>query len=443
MKKLNRTQQAAALPAEGPCIVLAGPGTGKTRTLIERIKNTVNRYKVNPENLLILTFSRKAADEIRERLVREGDKTMSAVFSGTFHSFSLRLLMENSGLYLGQKGMKKFPGVLDREKEEVEMRRIFMTRCASFRGMPCDTALKLMRISRALPAGIQNRLDRSGLSAELDSLKKEYASYKAEHCLIDYDDMTEHAIALLESYPGTAVRVRKQCRFIFVDEFQDTSAGDFRLLTLIGGREGNIFMVGDDYQSIYRFRGARVEYIINARKFFPGAGTHKLTVNYRSNSEIVRMSNSFISRNRVRSKKVIISARGGGGAIRFHCAADAGDEAGIIGRVLNEKRDNLSCAVLYRNNYQGETILRLLPGADLKASLLTMHGSKGLEFDTVIIAGVADSIIPDRETHIEDERRLFYVALTRAKSELHIIYRKNTRGELPRFVRECGYKGGR
>ncbi len=199
-------------------------------------------------------------------------------------------------------------------------------------------------------------------------------------------------------------------------------------------------MVGDDYQSIYRFRGAKVEYLVNVKKFFPDAYIHRLTINYRSHSEIVAVSNRFIRHNTFRSKKNIISANGKGGSVRFHRAKNFQDETAIISAIMNNSK-TFAYAVLYRNNYQGDGLRRHITTDVKDVSFLTMHASKGLEFDAVIISGVKESIIPDRDTDIEDERRLFYVALTRARKELHIIYETDDKGDIPRFAAECGYTG--
>jgi len=180
---------------------------------------------------------------------------------------------------------------------------------------------------------------------------------------------------------------------------------------------------------------------VNARRFFPGANIHKLTVNYRSYKEIVHVSNLFIRHNSFRSKKKIVSANGKGGRVLFHHAKNFIDEADIVSRIVNAGDESCTCAVLYRNNYQGDRLRRLISCVGDYPSLLTMHASKGLEFDCVIISGVDDNLIPDMDTDIEDERRLFYVALTRARREMHIIYETDNKGKIPRFIAECGYKG--
>lgn len=441
MNDFNKEQQAAAGPAKGVHLVIAGPGTGKTRTMIERINNTVNEFGLEPENLLILTFSRKAAEEIRERLFVSSGRDFSESFAGTFHSFCLRMLMENSTLYTAFSGMSAFPGVIDRDQEDLIRHELFMAAPERFIGIPYDAVIKIMNRRKPFPAKTAARIAGSGLLAEIEKFRNEYRQYKLHNSLIDYSDMISHATELINASEELKKRLSTKYRFIFIDEFQDTSHEDFKLLTLLTGENANIFMVGDDYQSIYRFRGARVEYLVNIKKFFPGAHIHKLTVNYRSHSEIVQLSNRFISHNSYRSKKNIVSKKGKGGHVFFNRAENLQDEAGTISGIINACDDSCTCAVLCRNNYQVDRLKRMISCGIKNVSLLTMHASKGLEFDCVIISGVSEGVIPDRDTEIEDERRLFYVALTRARRSLHIIYETDEKGRLPRFIAECGYSG--
>ncbi len=439
MGKFNTEQQKAATAERGIHLVIAGPGTGKTRTLIQRISNTVKDLGVPPEQILILTFSRKAADEIRERLTSLSGIDFAAAFTGTFHSFCLSLLKENCEQYLAHSGMSQFPGVIDRDNEKKIMQELFMTDPGRFMGLPFDAVMKIMNRKRPFVKNASKRLEKCGLMPRIDEFREEYRLYKINNSLIDYNDMTSHATALLNSSDEVRNNTISRFGFIFVDEFQDTSHDDFNLLSLVAGKNTGIFMVGDDFQAIYGFRGARVDYLVNAEKYFTGIVKHRLTVNYRSHSEIVNVSNRFICHNTFRSKKVIISANGKGGIVRFHKLKHPAFEAEIVSQIMLSRKSSYNCAILYRNNYQGIKLRKQIHD-EPDISFLTMHGSKGLEFDIVIITGVCDKIIPDRDTNIEDERRLFYVALTRARYELHIVYEEDN-GNIPRFIRECGFRG--
>jgi len=200
------------------------------------------------------------------------------------------------------------------------------------------------------------------------------------------------------------------------------------------------FAVGDDWQSIYGFRNARVEYIVRMKHYFPGASVRRITVNYRSRREIVMLSCSFIRKNRFRTRKSLSAFRGRGGSVRRMAVASVEEETGAIAKLLEGRAPGGTHAVLFRNNWQCRYLGGRLGPVLEKAgvSVMTMHASKGLEFDTVIVAGIRDGVIPDPESGVEEERRLLYVACTRAREELCVIAHVNERGEVARFGRELG-----
>ncbi len=442
MEQINKNQAKASSGTGGVSLVIAGAGTGKTTTMIRKIINCIDAGIVTPERILIMTFSRKAAEEIRERISRNSSSTGEIGFAGTYHSFSLKLLKEYSSGYLIMKEQPSFPSVIREEDKEKAMRNIVMRDPGRFSGVPYDAVLSIAENLERLPDYMMKKLRNSPLYNELLNVKDEYRRYKASGNLIDYEDMIDDAALLLETNPVIRSDVNSRFTYIFVDEFQDTSENNLRLLNALVPETGrNLFMVGDDFQSIYAFRAARVEYLINIKKYFPETEIHKLTMNYRSRKEIVKLSNRFIRLNRFRTDKSIKSFRGKGGRVIFHQAENAISEAGIISRIICRDSSTKNTGILYRNNSQGE-IIRKHSGQNLNDSvnLMTMHASKGLEFERVIIAGISDRIIPDRASNIEEERRLFYVAMTRAKDEMHLIYYKNSNGRLPRFIWELGFR---
>ncbi|MCL2155250.1 MAG: ATP-dependent helicase [Leptospirales bacterium] len=442
MRKLNKEQAEASKPEYGITLVIAGAGTGKTSTMITKIKNVISNNLANPEEILILTFSRKAAEEIRERLVSELGQDGEPGFAGTFHSFSLKLLRENREYYFKHMGITQFPTVMEDGKKNIIIREIIMKEPAKFLGLPASTVIKFSENINYLDKYTINKLKSATLFDEIINIKKIYTTYKKNNSLIEFEDMIEHSIELLETYVDLRKEITEKYKYLFVDEFQDTSENNFQFLSLLLPEDKkNLFMVGDDYQSIYKFRHSKIEYIINIKKFFPEVKIHKLTMNYRSRKEIVTLANNFIRLNKFRTSKKIISDKGKGGKVKFYRAIDMSHEADIITKIISYINNNSSIAVIYRNNYQGEFLKkRINCDQNKKLEFMTMHGSKGLEFDIVIIAGISDNIIPDRSTDIEEERRLFYVALTRAKEELHLLYHENIPDKLPQFIREIGYK---
>jgi len=442
MKQINKNQIKASIGSGGVSLVIAGAGTGKTTTMIRKIINCIEAGITSPDKIAVMTFSRKAAEEIRGRIQESGCAMQGIGFAGTYHSFSLKLLKDYSSDYLRMKNTSSFPDlIIDEDKVNV-MRDIVMRDPERFMGVPYDAVLSIAETIDRLPAYMMKKLKSSPLYNELLGVNKEYCNYKAAHNLIDYEDMINDASILLEENLELRNEINSIYTYIFVDEFQDTSDNNLRLLkTIVPDKCRNLFMVGDDFQSIYAFRGSRVRFLIKIKKYFPEAEIHKLTMNYRSRKEIVNLSNRFIRLNRFRTDKVIKSFRGKGGKIIFHKAENALSETGVISRILSKNSSINETAILFRNNYQGEIIWKKIT-QDIhdNVELMTMHASKGLEFERVIIAGISDRIIPDRGSDIEEERRLFYVAMTRAKDELHLIYYKNKNGRLPRFIWELGYR---
>ncbi len=442
MEQLNREQYRASRADTGVNLVLAGAGTGKTKTLVEKVGNVVRVLRIEPERVLVLTFSRRAAEELRERigLMCERGREIAA---GTFHSFCFDLLRRNGATFMESSGFTRFPSVVDDDGKKAIIGELIHRDLARFLGMPAGVVYDLMSRRCRLDEWKRKKLDDSGLGAELSLLAEEYRETKRERNIIDYDDMMMCAIDLLKKNSVVRAGVREKFRYVFVDEFQDVSDDNIRLLKLVlPERDRNLFAVGDDWQSIYGFRGAAVEYIINMKRHFPEAVIHHLTINYRSRKEIVDLASDFIKSNRRRTRKRLRSGRGKGGLVRFYNVADLDREADAVRTIIAGHEPGRSLTVLYRNNWQGRHLKGRL-GSDGAAgvSFMTMHASKGLEFDRVIIAGVCDSVLPDGDNDIEEERRLLFVACTRARDELHIIVHVNDDGEAGRFGRELGVSG--
>jgi len=206
------------------------------------------------------------------------------------------------------------------------------------------------------------------------------------------------------------------------------------------GNVGGEFAVGDDWQSIYGFRKASVGYIVKMKEHFPEAAIHRLSVNYRSRKEILSTAVRFIRRNRFRTHKKLVSFKGSGGSVRFYLVESIEDEVRAIADIIAQKDSNMTLAILHRNNWLVRYLKTNLGSLDETARInfMTMHASKGLEFDSVVIGGISDRIIPDRENDIEEERRLLFVACTRAREHLHVIAYRNDNGGISRFGRELG-----
>ena len=410
---------------------------------MEKVKNVINEKIATPEEILLLTFSKKAAQEIKERIITEMGTVAHDLTAGTFHSFCLQLLKKYEDEFATHFKFQQFPEVLDEEKKETIIHDILRSKMHLFQGLPVQVIKKMMQGKASFSKINNQKLAKYNIHEHISSIHDEYLSYKKEHSYIDYEDMINYTIDLLQNNNLLKDVITSQYRYILVDEYQDTSQNNFTLLKLLlPSKKPNLCVVGDDWQSIYAFRNANVDYIVNMHRFFPEHTRHLLKTNYRSHKEIVNISCSFIKKNRFRTRKTLLSHKGKGGLVNHYGVTSYEEELKLLQSIVEKKIKNISqqsCAILYRNNWQGEDIKRKLdPDVISQCSLMTMHASKGLEFDTVIITGVKDSIIPHASTSLDEERRLFYVALSRAKKNLYIISYQNEQGELCKFGKELG-----
>ena len=441
MNHFNREQQRASAAQEGVSLVLAGAGTGKTSTLVDKVKNVMRDLKIGPDNILILTFSRKAAHELRERVVSGVGQLGGVIYAGTFHSFCLDLLWNHREIFLKQFGFSDFPSVIDDDERKKFIDELIYPRLIRFLGIPADVVYHLITKIDFLDKRIILKLNESGLMNELRLLLKNFDEMKLEKNMIDFNDMMQYTIKLMECNTEFHNSVSERYRYIFVDEYQDVADDNFRLIKLLlPEKGGNFFAVGDDWQSIYGFRTAQVGYIVKMKKHFPDTHIYRLSVNYRSRKEILVLSSRFIRRNRFRTRKKLVSYKGRGGMVQYYLVETIEQEARVIADIIANKGPGMTAAILYRNNWQGQYLKKRICLKDCadEISFMTMHASKGLEFDAVVIAGISDQIIPDRENDMEEERRLLFVACTRAREHLYLIAYRNENGDMSRFGRELG-----
>ncbi len=438
---MNKDQEKASEAREGVSLVLAGAGTGKTSTLVNKVRNVIRDLEISPGQILILTFSRRAAAELRERVMSGTGGHMSEIHAATFHSFCLGLLQRHQLTFFQHFGFSAFPTIIDDEDRKQIINELIYPRLGLFLGIPSDVVYDLIINIDALDKSTERKLTEAGLMKELRLILKYFQALKTEKNLIDYNDMIDFTIKLLVENPELRNSILHRYGYIFVDEFQDVADDNFRLLKLLlPDKVGNLFAVGDDWQSIYGFRNANVGYIVKMKRYFPDATIYRLSVNYRSRREILAVAVKFIRRNRFRTRKKLVSWKGRGGLVRFYLVRSIEDETQIVADFIVHKDPAMTAAVLYRNNWLGHRLKKNLCFMEKFSdiSFMTMHASKGLEFDSVVIAGISDWIIPDRDNDIEEERRLLFVACTRAREHLHIIAYQNDDGKISRFGRELG-----
>ncbi len=439
--RYNIEQQKIIHAKDGPHLVLAGAGTGKTFTIVERVTYLITTERYLPEEILLLTFSKKAAEELRKRVAARCLSGSKSITASTFHSFALSLVQK----YGGRNETTSSFSVMD----EIKSRDVLCTLAGSmrslFNGIPVPVILWMYSQYNMNRNYIIKRMIEKNILGTIEDLNKRYKDYKQEQGLVDFNDMMREAIRLLTEDNTVCQEVQRRYKYIVVDEFQDTSDLNFSLLSLlVCTKKPGLMVVGDDWQSIYGFRNARIEYIINMKKYFPDVKVLRLTQNYRSRKEILTFAHRIIKKNRFRSRKKVISVKGRGGSVEGLRVRSFEEELHVLAGIIKDIRtQDLETAVLYRNNWQGEKIQSIInerPGKG-KSSIhcMTIHSSKGLEFNTVILTGLRDGTFPDPATDIEEERRLFYVACTRAEARLIVLYHTTGDDEPGLFAREAGF----
>ena len=352
---LNPAQKEAVTTLKGSLLVLAGAGTGKTRVITYRITNLLKNW-VAPDNILALTFTNKAAREMRERVEElVGRESARKIFLGTFHSFCIRLLrLETKHTYL-------HPGFTI--ADDVDQGSIFKQVTAEL-GVPKeDINLHRYRISNAkndliFPEGYMAKIDFQQGKKLTSKIYTVYQDTLKMQNMVDFDDILMVVVKMFEEHPKILKKYQEIYQYLLVDEFQDTNQVQFRLIELLGGESANICVVGDDDQSIYGWRGAKVDNILNFPSYFKNTKVVKLEENYRSTNTILEAANCFISGNEKRHDKSLWSKRGKGKGIIIQENDSDMSESSFVAHdiyrtmVENSKIQYKDIALLYRSNHQ-------------------------------------------------------------------------------------------
>ncbi len=370
---LNQEQQEAVQTVEGPLLVHAGPGSGKTRVIVRRIAYMVLEAKLNPRNILAVTFSRKAAEEMKKRLQELLGRTAPYINVSTIHSACLRILRSE-----GAPGFGLNFEVLDDE----EQNRLFR-QCLEKAGLELEEN-GLRRIKEAVRYAKTNMIDPDAIMPGAggrfdDTSVLIYRTYqrtlKKKHAL-DYDDMLVFTCRLLQEDEAALKKYQSRYKYILVDEFQDTSSLQYRIIKMLGARHRNVCVVGDPDQTIYSWRQATIENIGNFRKDFPGTRVIGMQENYRSTVNIVEAANALIANNRARKEKELTTSREKGDLLQVIRLNDEEKEAGYIAaeiaaQVKNRSLSYSDFAVLYRVNAQSRTLEDAFNSAGLPYWLAT------------------------------------------------------------------------
>jgi DNA helicase II / ATP-dependent DNA helicase PcrA len=365
LEDLNSAQAEAVKVAVGPVLILAGAGSGKTKTLTHRIANLVANEQVWPEQILAVTFTNKAAREMRQRLARllgeNSDNRNFMPWMGTFHSICVRLLRID-----GEKiGIKHNFVIYDEDD------RLGLIKQAMKHQQVSDKNVKPRAVASVI-SGAKNELvnpEEFEASATypfqktVAGLYREYEKMRIEAGALDFDDLLIETVRLFREQPETRDKWRQKFRHILIDEYQDTNAAQYALVKSLVNDERNICVVGDDWQSIYSFRGADFTNILNFERDFPGTKVIKLEQNYRSTNAILTAAQNVIMKNKQRTDKRLWTELDGGAPVQVHATYDEAEEANLVaGRIGTHvtmgARTYGDFAVLYRTNAQSYTLER-------------------------------------------------------------------------------------
>lgn len=357
---LNEQQKKGVFTTEGPVLILAGAGSGKTSVLTRRIAYLIESMGVSAWNILAITFTNKAAGEMRDRVNDIVGYGAESIWVSTFHSTCVRILRR----HIDRLGFDNSFTIYDTDDAKSVMKDV----C---KRLEIDTKqLKEKTILNAISSAKDNLISATEyeMSTAGDYYKKKISAAYAEYQLtlkknnaLDFDDLIVKTVELFKSCPEVLENYQKRFQYIMVDEYQDTNTAQFELIKLLAQRSRNLCVVGDDDQSIYKFRGANIRNILDFEQVYPEAAVIKLEQNYRSTQNILDSANAVIGNNTRRKSKALWTDKGAGNRIHFRAFDTAYEEAEYIASDIKRKKrevvsDYRDCAVLYRTNAQSRLL---------------------------------------------------------------------------------------
>ena len=353
---LNPPQREAVMQTEGPLLILAGAGSGKTRVLTHRIAYLMDEIGVNPWNILAITFTNKAAQEMRERVDKLVGFGSESIWVSTFHSACVRILRR----HIDNLGYSTNFTIYDTDDQKSVMKDV----C---RKLNIDTKVYKERSLLAQISHAKHELltpDDMELKAAGDynmkkvaSVYREYQATLRKNNALDFDDLIVKTVELFQNCGAVLEYYQERFKYIMVDEYQDTNTAQFKFISLLAQKYENLCVVGDDDQSIYKFRGANIGNILGFERIFPEAKVIRLEQNYRSTQNILNAANRVISNNTERKVKTLWTENEEGSKVHFRQFFNAYEEAEYVaGEISKAKRDGIcsyrNCAILYRTNAQ-------------------------------------------------------------------------------------------
>ena len=353
---LNPKQKEAVLHTDGPLLILAGAGSGKTRVLTHRIAYLIDECGVNPWNIMAITFTNKAAGEMRERVDNLVGFGAESIWVSTFHSSCVRILRR----HIENLGYTTSFSIYDSDDQKTLMRQVFKTLdidTKQFKERSVLAAISSAKDKLITPEEFLLNAGGDFREKKTGEIYKEYQKQLKKNNALDFDDLIVKTVELFQNNPQILDYYQERFRYIMVDEYQDTNMAQFKLVSLLASKYRNLCVVGDDDQSIYRFRGADIQNILSFENTFPGTMVIKLEQNYRSTQNILDAANEVIRHNFGRKDKTLWTANGEGDKILFKQFDTAKDEADFVVRQIRDSRYSYQDqAVLYRTNAQSRLL---------------------------------------------------------------------------------------
>lgn len=361
---LNKEQERAVVTTDGPVLILAGAGSGKTKTLTHRITYLLAEKGVRPENILAVTFTNKAAQEMRERvtllLEKQFGRSQGLPVIGTFHSICVRILRREIEV-LGTH-TKDF-NILDDQDQQTILKRILKSlELAEEQIRPRSMSEVISRAKNAMKSAEDIRLEAGSYYEEIAAtVYREYTKALQEANGLDFDDLIVLVVKLFQEHPEILERYQKIFQYILVDEYQDTNHAQYLLVTMLARGHRNLFVIGDDYQSIYGWRQADIQNILDFEKDYPEAAVITLDQNYRSTQNILDAAQGVIENNTTQRKKTLWTAGDRGEKIVRVQASDESMEARFVANkakdiLADDANTTATVAVLYRTNAQSRSL---------------------------------------------------------------------------------------
>ena len=360
LKGLNDKQHEAVINTEGPCLVIAGAGSGKTKVLTHKIAYLMKEKNVKPWNILAITFTNKAANEMKERIANLVGDDAQDIWMGTFHSICVKILRR----FIDRIGFDTSFIIFDSSDQKTMVKG-----CMRDLGID-DKKMTDRSVQFEISNAKNEMLEPASYTASAvgdyrkEQIAKVYELYQKrlkENNAIDFDDIINYTIKILLENPDVLTYYADKFQYILVDEYQDTNKSQFTLITMLASRHGNVTAVGDNDQGIYSFRGADISNILNFERDFPGTKIIKLEQNYRCTGNILKAANAVIKNNEVKYKKELWTNNEVGQLPKIYSAKNEYDEGSFIVQQINHlKREEYfkysDCAVLYRMNTQSRAI---------------------------------------------------------------------------------------